>query len=70
VAERVRVREIDDDGGRRLVRIIRRGCGSVVAPAEQMRADLERRAMAIRTQRAAITVPPADDDIVEAEIVD
>jgi transposase len=30
VAERVRVREIDDDEGRRLVRIIRRGSGSVV----------------------------------------
>src|SRR5580658_9607266 len=30
VAERVRVREIDDDEGRRLVRIVRRGGGSVV----------------------------------------
>jgi transposase len=30
VSERVRVREIDDDEGRRLVRIIRRGSGSVV----------------------------------------
>ena len=30
VAERLRVREIDDDEGRRLVRIIRRGTGSVV----------------------------------------
>ena len=30
VAERVRVREVDDDEGRRLVRIIRRGSGSVV----------------------------------------
>jgi transposase len=30
VAERVRVREIDDDEGRRLVRIVRRGSGSVV----------------------------------------
>src|ERR1700744_5095980 len=30
VAERVRVRELDDDEGRRLVRIIRRGSGSVV----------------------------------------
>jgi transposase len=30
VAERVRVREIDDDEGRRLVRIVRRGTGSVV----------------------------------------
>jgi transposase len=30
VSERVRAREIDDDGGRRLVRIIRRGSGSVV----------------------------------------
>jgi hypothetical protein len=30
VAERVRVREIDDDEGRRLVRIVRRGIGSVV----------------------------------------
>lgn len=31
VAERVRIREIDDDEGRRLLRIIRRGTGSVVA---------------------------------------
>jgi Helix-turn-helix domain len=30
VAERVRVREIDDGEGRRLVRIVRRGTGSVV----------------------------------------
>ncbi len=30
VAERLRVREIDDDEGRRLVRIIRRGSGSLV----------------------------------------
>jgi hypothetical protein len=30
VAERRRVREIDDDEGRRLLRIVRRGSGSVV----------------------------------------
>ncbi|MBF4476694.1 IS630 family transposase [Rhodococcus rhodochrous] len=30
MAERVRVRELDDDEGRRLVRIVRRGTGSVV----------------------------------------
>jgi hypothetical protein len=30
VTERVRVREIDDDEGQQLVRIIRRGSGSVV----------------------------------------
>jgi hypothetical protein len=30
VAEWLRVREIDDDEGRRLVRVIRRGSGSVV----------------------------------------
>jgi len=30
VPERLRVREIDDDEGRRLVRIVRRGSGSVV----------------------------------------
>ena len=30
VTERVRVREIDDDEGRRLVRIVRRDSGSVV----------------------------------------
>ena len=30
VTERVRVREIDDDEGQRLVRIVRRGSGSVV----------------------------------------
>ena len=30
VTERLRVREIDDDEGRRLVRVVRRGSGSVV----------------------------------------
>jgi transposase len=30
MSERLRVREIDDDEGRRLVRIVRRGSGSVV----------------------------------------
>src|SRR5512140_3277560 len=30
VTERLRVREVDDDEGRRLVRIVRRGSGSVV----------------------------------------
>jgi hypothetical protein len=30
VADRLRVREIDDDEGRRLLRIVRRGTGSVV----------------------------------------
>ena len=30
VAERLRVREIDDDAGRRLVRVVRRGSASVV----------------------------------------
>ncbi len=30
MTERARVREIDDDEGRRLVRIVRRGSGSVV----------------------------------------
>ena len=30
VTERPRAREIDDDEGRRLVRIVRRGSGSVV----------------------------------------
>ena len=30
VTDRLRVREIDDDEGRRLVRIVRRGTGSVV----------------------------------------
>ena len=30
VADRLRVREIDDVEGRQLVRIVRRGCGSVV----------------------------------------
>lgn len=30
MAERVQVREIDDDDGQRLLRIVRRGTGSVV----------------------------------------
>jgi hypothetical protein len=36
LAERVRVREIDDDEGQRLLRIIRRGTGSVVTWRAQM----------------------------------
>ena len=36
MTERLRVREIDDDEGRRLVRIVRRGSGSVVTSAAQM----------------------------------
>jgi transposase len=36
MAERVRVREIDGDEGRRLLRIIRRGTGSVLLSAQGM----------------------------------
>jgi hypothetical protein len=37
VTERLHVRDVDDDEGRRLVRIIRRGSGSVVTwPRAQM----------------------------------
>jgi hypothetical protein len=43
---------------------------TTMSPQEQMRADLERRVAAIRAQRAAITAPPADDDVVEAEIAE
>jgi hypothetical protein len=42
---------------------------SSLSPQEQMRADLERRGAVIRAQRAAAE-HQADDDIVEAEIVE
>jgi hypothetical protein len=41
-----------------------------MSPAEQAAADLERRRTHIQAQRAAITAPPAEDDVVEAEVVD
>jgi hypothetical protein len=43
---------------------------ATMTPAEQMRADLERRGAAIRTQRAAVAQHQADDDVIEGEIVD
>lgn len=45
VAERVRVREIDDDEGRRLLRIIRRATGSVVTWRQAQRVLLSAQAM-------------------------
>ena len=45
---------------------------SAMSPAEQAAADLERRAAAMRAQRAAIAAPAVEDqaDIVEAEVVE
>jgi len=46
VAERVQVREIDGDEGRRVLRIIRRGTGSVVITWRNRHAD-DRRLRAV-----------------------
>jgi len=43
---------------------------ATMTPNQQMRADLERRGTALREQRAAIAQRQADDDVVEAEIVE
>jgi hypothetical protein len=54
VAERLRVREIDDDEGRRLVRIVRRGSGSVVTWRRAQMVLLSAQQMDV----AAIARPP------------
>jgi hypothetical protein len=43
---------------------------SLMSPAEQAAADLDRRRRALQAQRAASRTQSGDDDIVEAEIVD
>jgi hypothetical protein len=59
VAERVRVREIDDDEGRRLLRIIRRGTGSVVTWRRAQMVLLSAQGMAV-AEIAEVTFTSAD----------
>jgi transposase len=59
VAERVRVREIDDDEGRRLLRIIRRGTGSVVTWRRAQMVPLSAQGMAV-AEIAEVTFTSAD----------
>jgi hypothetical protein len=59
VAERVKVREIDDDEGRRLLRIIRRGTGSVVTWRRAQMVLLSAQGMPV-TKIAEVTFTSAD----------
>src|SRR5205814_5849519 len=52
VTERLRVREIDDDEGRRLVRIVRRGSGSVVT---WRRAQIDRKSTRLNSSHLGIS---------------
>ena len=55
VTERLRVREIDDDEGRRLVRIVRRGSGSVVTWRRAQMVLLPRRVWMCPIAKVAVT---------------
>ncbi|MFF7243519.1 IS630 family transposase [Embleya sp. NPDC008237] len=59
MAERVRVREIDDDEGRRLLRIVRRGTGSVVTWRRAQMILLSAQAMSV-ARIAEVTFTSAD----------
>jgi transposase len=59
VAERVRVREIDDDEGQRLLRIIRRGTGSVVTWRRAQMVSLSAQGMGV-VKIAKVTFTSAD----------
>jgi transposase len=59
VAERVRVREIDQDEGRRLLRIVRRGTGSVVTWRRAQMVLLSAQGMAV-AKIAEVTFTSAD----------
>jgi transposase len=59
MAERVRVREIDDDEGRRLLRIIRRGTGSVVTWRRAQMVLLSAQGMSV-VKIAEVTFTSAD----------
>ncbi|WP_339329441.1 IS630 family transposase [Rhodococcus opacus] len=59
MAERVRVREIDDDEGRRLLRIVRRGSGSVVTWRRAQMILLSAQRMPV-AKIAEVTVTSAD----------
>jgi transposase len=59
MSERVRVREIDDDEGRRLLRIIRRGTGSVVTWRRAQMVLLSAQGMSV-AKIAEVTFTSAD----------
>ncbi len=59
MAERVRVRELDDDEGNRLLRIIRRGSGSVVTWRRAQMVLLSAQGMAV-TKIAEVTFTSPD----------
>jgi transposase len=59
VAERVRVREIDDDEGQRLLRIVRRGTGSVVTWRRAQMVLLSAQGMSV-AKIAEVTFTSAD----------
>ncbi|MFE5912555.1 transposase [Streptomyces wedmorensis] len=59
MAERVRVREVDDDGGRRLLRIVRRGTGPVVTWRRSQMALLSAQGMDV-PKIAEVTFTSAD----------
>ncbi|WP_189719235.1 helix-turn-helix domain-containing protein, partial [Streptomyces chryseus] len=59
MAERVQVREIDDDEGRRLLRIVRRGTGSVVTWRRAQMVLLSAQAMPV-AKIAEVTFTSAD----------
>ncbi|WP_338057884.1 IS630 family transposase [Streptomyces murinus] len=59
MAERVQVREIDDDEGRRLLRIVRRGTGSVVTWRRAQMVLLSAQGMPV-TKIAGVTFTSAD----------
>ncbi|MDQ1751304.1 MAG: hypothetical protein QOE71_2360 [Pseudonocardiales bacterium] len=67
MAERLRVREIDDDEGRRLVRIIRRGSGSVVTWRRAQRVLLSAQGMdAAAIAKVAFTSEDRVRDVIIA----
>jgi transposase len=58
VAERVRVREIDDDEGQRLLRIIRRGSGSMPTRRRAQMVLLSAQGMSVTTIAEATFTSP------------
>ena len=65
VTERLRVREIDDDEGRRLARIVRRGSGSVVTWRRAQMALLSAQGMdAAAIAKAAFTSEDRVRDVI------
>ncbi|MGV9777869.1 helix-turn-helix domain-containing protein [Streptosporangium sp. NPDC003464] len=65
MAERVRVREIDDDEGRRLLRTVRRGTGSVVTRRRAQRVLLPAQGMPVaKIAEVTFTSPDRVRDVI------